>query len=110
MRSGQRRLHRLTLDDHLPEVCANAATAEPVVAPHQDTERVDLAEMRRTLDWRAGQAQCCGLAFAVQAQVAVVDLLGQHLRRIPVWAVYNDVGTELHGVPPAAPGPALRYG
>ena len=54
---GRRRLHLLALDHHRAEVAADAAALEPGPAPHQRAEGIELAEVGRRLDRRAGEPE-----------------------------------------------------
>ena len=75
------RLHLFALDDHRLEVRADAAALEPRRAPQRHCERVELAEVRRTLDGRTGQAELVRGRVVVHAGVAVVLLIREHLAR-----------------------------
>ena len=78
---GDRRLDLLALHDHRAEVAADATTLEPGVAPELDAERVELAEVGRSLDRRAGQPERRRGVAVVDAGVPVVRLVLQHLDR-----------------------------
>ena len=80
---GHRRLHLLALDDHRLEVAAEAAPLEPGDAPAGHGQGVELAEVGRTLDRRAGEAERRRRLLVVHAGVAVVGLVVEHLRRGP---------------------------
>ena len=79
----QGRLHLLALDDHVQEVGRDAPTLEPRPPPVLDGERIELTEVGRTFDRRTGESQLRGLVLVVDAGVAAVLLVGEHLRRTP---------------------------
>ena len=89
------------LHHHVQEVRTDAASLEPRLAPAFDRKWVDLAEVGRAFDGRAGEAELCSGRLVVHARVAGVLLLGQHLRRRSQrpdqrLAVTSDLGVETH--------------
>ncbi len=103
-----RRLDLLALDDHRAEVAADAAPLPPGVAPQLDGERVELAEVRRSLDRRARQPERRRGVAVVDALAPVVRLLLQHLGRPAPRSGQGDLGVEGgHGADPTRPGTAL---
>ena len=92
----QRRLHLLALDHHRAEVAADAAALEPGLPPQRDGERIELAEVGRPLDRRAGEPERRRRVAVVDAGVAVDVLLGEHLRRRPPRPGQGDLGREQH--------------
>ena len=91
----------LALHHHVQEVRTDAAPLEPRLAPAFDRQRIDLAEVGRSFDGRAGEAELRSGRLVVDARVAGVLLLGQHLRRRSqrpdqCLAVTSDLGAETH--------------
>ena len=79
--ASQAGLHFFALDDHRSEVATDASALEPGVAEVLQGQRIELAEVRGSLDGCAGQAQRRGRVAVVHAGVAVVLLVVQHLCR-----------------------------
>jgi hypothetical protein len=75
------RAHLLAFDHHGLVVGADASGLEPFAAEQSDQQRVELAEMRGTLDRAGAQAQALGGLVVVDRQMTVVGLRGQHLPR-----------------------------
>ena len=80
---GRPRLHFLALDHHVEEMRADASVREPAVTPQRRAERLELTEVRRSLDRRTGESEPGRSVAVVHALVAVVGLVVEELGRQP---------------------------